>query len=235
MMTRRDPWVNMLRTTVAGLSAGVGGADAVTVLPFDAALGVPDAFARRIARNTQSVLLEESHLSKVIDPAGGSWYVEQPHRRAGPRGLGVVPGDRGRRRPGRRAALRPDRASRLAAHLAAPLTRTSPGAVNRSPVSASSRISPSPPVHRDPAPAPIGGGLPRVRRDDAYETLRSRSDAHLAASGDRPKVFLAALGPVATHTARVAFAANLFQAGGIETVAGARVGGRGVGGRGVHP
>ncbi|MZE69124.1 methylmalonyl-CoA mutase subunit beta, partial [Streptomyces sp. SID5789] len=77
MMTRRDPWVNMLRTTVAALAAGTGGADAVTVLPFDHALGLPDAFARRIARNTSTVLIEESHLTRVIDPAGGSWYVER--------------------------------------------------------------------------------------------------------------------------------------------------------------
>ncbi|NED80368.1 methylmalonyl-CoA mutase, partial [Streptomyces sp. SID11233] len=47
MMSRRDPWVNMPRTTLATLAAGVGGADAVTVLPFDHALGLPDAFARR--------------------------------------------------------------------------------------------------------------------------------------------------------------------------------------------
>lgn len=77
MMTRRDPWVNMLRTTLACLGAGVGGADSVTVLPFDHALGLPDAFARRIARNTSTILLEESHLARVIDPAGGSWYVER--------------------------------------------------------------------------------------------------------------------------------------------------------------
>ena len=77
MMTRRDPWVNMLRTTLACFGAGVGGADAVTVLPFDAAIGLPDAFARRIARNTHSILLEESKVAGVIDPAGGSWYVEQ--------------------------------------------------------------------------------------------------------------------------------------------------------------
>ncbi len=76
MMTRRDPWVNMLRTTVACFAAGVGGADAVTVAPFDAALGLPDAFARRIARNTQALLTEEGHLARVLDPAGGSWYVE---------------------------------------------------------------------------------------------------------------------------------------------------------------
>jgi methylmalonyl-CoA mutase len=77
MMTRRDPWVNMLRTTVACFAAGVGGADAVTVLPFDSALGRPDAFGRRIARNTQSILLEESFVANVIDPAGESWYVER--------------------------------------------------------------------------------------------------------------------------------------------------------------
>ncbi|MFC7573756.1 methylmalonyl-CoA mutase family protein [Klenkia terrae] len=76
MTTARDPWVNMLRTTVACFAAGVGGADAVTVQPFDAALGLPDAFARRIARNTQALLTEESHLGRVLDPAGGSWYVE---------------------------------------------------------------------------------------------------------------------------------------------------------------
>ncbi len=90
MMTRRDPWVNMLRTTVACFAAGVGGADAVTVQPFDSAIGLPDAFARRIARNTQSILLEESTVAGVIDPAGGSWYVERLHRRAGPCGLGGV-------------------------------------------------------------------------------------------------------------------------------------------------
>ncbi|WP_030043624.1 methylmalonyl-CoA mutase subunit beta [Streptomyces resistomycificus] len=77
MMSRRDPWVNMLRTTIATLAAGAGGADSVTVLPFDHALGLPDAFARRIARNTSTILIEESHLSRVIDPAGGAWYVER--------------------------------------------------------------------------------------------------------------------------------------------------------------
>jgi methylmalonyl-CoA mutase len=76
MMTRRDPWVNMLRTTVACFSAAVGGADAITVQPFDAALGLPAELGRRVARNTHVVLAEESNIAKVIDPAGGSWYVE---------------------------------------------------------------------------------------------------------------------------------------------------------------
>lgn len=76
VMTRHDPWVNLLRTTVACFAAGVGGAEAITVRPFTEALGEPDGFARRIARNTQLILLEESHLGTVVDPAGGSWYVE---------------------------------------------------------------------------------------------------------------------------------------------------------------
>ncbi len=76
MMSKRDPWVNMLRTTVAGFASAVGGAEAVTTQPFDAALGLPDGLSRRVARNTQIVLNEESSLSRVVDPAGGSWYIE---------------------------------------------------------------------------------------------------------------------------------------------------------------
>ena len=72
MTTRRDPWVNMLRTTVATFSAGLGGADSITVLPFTAALGLPDAFARRVARNTHLILIEEANLARVADPASGS-------------------------------------------------------------------------------------------------------------------------------------------------------------------
>ena len=81
MMSRRDPWVNMLRTTLAAFGAGVGGATSVTVLPFDASIpgglqSTSRSFADRIARNSQLLLLEESHLGHVVDPAGGSWYVE---------------------------------------------------------------------------------------------------------------------------------------------------------------
>jgi len=75
-MTRRDPQVNMLRATMAVVAAGLGGADAVTALPFTNALGLPDEFARRVARNTQLVLLDESSLAKVADPAAGSGGIE---------------------------------------------------------------------------------------------------------------------------------------------------------------
>ncbi|MFE9680380.1 methylmalonyl-CoA mutase family protein [Streptomyces sp. NPDC002701] len=216
MMSRRDPYVNMLRTTIATLAAGVGGADAVTVLPFDHALGLPDAFARRIARNTSTILMEESHLARVIDPAGGSWYVERLTDELAHaaweffqhiEGLG-----------GQAAALR---SGRLGQDLARTWeARSAKLAKRREPITGVSefpnlteRI-----VEREPAPEPPSGGLPKVRRDEAYEELRARSDAHLAATGSRPRVYLATIGPAAAHTARTSFAANLFQAGGIEPV-----------------
>jgi methylmalonyl-CoA mutase len=76
MATRYDPWVNLLRTTVAAFAAGVGGADAVTVLPLDIRLGVPDAFGRRMARNVSALLIEESDVAAVDDPAAGAYAIE---------------------------------------------------------------------------------------------------------------------------------------------------------------
>lgn len=76
MMARLDPYTNILRATAAMFGAGLGGTDTFTVLPFSIAQGLPDAFARRMARNTQLILLEESHLWRVADPASGSGYVE---------------------------------------------------------------------------------------------------------------------------------------------------------------
>ncbi|GAA0449412.1 methylmalonyl-CoA mutase family protein [Streptomyces olivaceiscleroticus] len=216
MMTRRDPWVNMLRTTVATLAAGVAGADAVTVLPFDHALGLPDAFARRIARNTSSILIEESHLSRVIDPAGGSWYVERLTDELAHAAWDVF--QEIERAGGQAAALRSGMVGERLAETWA--QRSAKLAKRREPLTGVSEFPylAEKPVVREPAPEPPSGGLPRVRRDEAYEALRARSDAHLAATGSRPRIFLAALGPAAAHTARLTFAANLFQAGGIEPV-----------------
>ncbi|MFJ8820008.1 methylmalonyl-CoA mutase family protein [Amycolatopsis thermoflava] len=215
MFTRRDPWVNMLRTTVACFAAGVGGADAVTVLPFDFAIGLPDTFSRRIARNTQSILLEESKLSGVIDPAGGSWYVENltdALANAAWREFTEI-----ERQGGIEAVLD---SGALAARLAETWeARQKRLATRKDPITGVSEFPDlhEKPVERTPAPSVVDeGGLPRVRYAQAYEELRDRSDAHLAETGERPKVFLATLGPVAAHTARATFASNLLQAGGIE-------------------
>ncbi|MGW3342402.1 methylmalonyl-CoA mutase family protein [Nonomuraea rubra] len=212
MMTARDPWVNMLRTTVACFAAGVGGAEAVTVQPFDACLGLPDGFSRRIARNTQSLLLEESGLGRVIDPAGGSWYVErrtadlaeaawaffQEIEAAG--GIVAAAG----RVCERIAATRARRADDIA-HRRLPITG----------VSEYPDIHEKPVSRRKAAPDPSGSGgaLPKVRYAEPFERLRDLADAQ----PERPTVFLATIGPLAAHTARTAFAANLFQAGGLAT------------------
>jgi methylmalonyl-CoA mutase len=220
MTTQRDPWVNLLRTTVACFAAGVGGADAVTVQPFDAALGLPDSFSRRIARNTQSLLVEEGHLARVLDPAGGSWYVEAltdslaraawdwftEIERAG--GL-VAALDSGLVRD-RIAAAWDERAKRVA-------TRTD--AITG--VSEFPNLAEKLPSREPLAWQPPSGGLPRVRAAQEFEELRDAADA----AAERPKVYLATLGPVARHTARAAFAGNLFQAGGLETPSGDGVAG----------
>ena len=80
MLAARDPWPNLLRLTAAGFAGAVGGADAVVLDGFTRAEGRPDAFARRQARNTQLVLMEEAHLGRVDDPAAGSWYLDQRTR-----------------------------------------------------------------------------------------------------------------------------------------------------------
>ena len=216
MLTRRDPWVNMLRTTVACFGAGVGGADAVTVLPFDAAIGRPDAFSARIARNTHAVLLEESKLAGVVDPAGGSWYVEKltdDLAHAAWAEFTAIEGAGG---------LVDELASgALAGRLAETWEKRSKRiATRRDPLTGVSEFPnlTEKPVVRPPAESPVDGGLPRHRYAEGFEALRDASDAYLASHGERPKIFLATLGPVAAHTARAGFAANLFQAGGIEAV-----------------
>jgi methylmalonyl-CoA mutase len=214
MMTQRDPWVNMLRTTIGCFAAAVGGAEAITVLPFDAALGLPDDFARRIARNTQAILHDESSLARVIDAAGGSWYIESLTDQlaekawstftAIERGGGAPAALDGGTIAGLLATTRDARAADIA-HRRAPITGVSEFA-----------FIAEPPVVRDPAPTPPNGGLPRIRYAQDFERLRDRSDA----APTRPTVFLAALGPVAAHAARVGFAGNLFQAAGIQPVVG---------------
>ena len=216
MLTQRDPWVNMLRATVACFAAGVGGADAVTVLPFDAAIGRPDAFSARVARNTHAVLLEEAKLAGVADPAGGSWYVEKltddlahaawAEFTAIEAAGGIEAELASGALAGRLAETWEKRSKRLATRRD-PLTGVSefPNLGEKA-------------VDREPSPSTVDGGLPRHRYAEAFEALRDASDAYLAAHGERPKIFLATLGPVAAHTARAGFAANLFAAGGIEPV-----------------
>jgi methylmalonyl-CoA mutase len=221
MMTRRDPWVNVLRTTIATFAAGLGGADSVTVLPFTAALGLPDAFARRLARNTQLILLEESNLARVADPAAGSGGIEALTQQlcgaAWPFFQEIESAG------GAHAAL----ASGLVARKVAAIRHEREAAVarGREPITGTSEF---PDIHELPvavlAPAQAqdtpadGNVLPEVRLAEPFEQLRDTADAHAAETGARPKVFLASLGTASDFTTRTTFAKNFFEAGGIEAV-----------------
>jgi methylmalonyl-CoA mutase len=214
MLTKRDPWVNMLRTTIACFAAAVGGAEAITVLPFDSAIGVSDDFARRIARNTQAVLHDESSLARVIDPAGGSFYVERLTQQLADAAWEKFTAIE--REGGALAALRSGHIPDLLARTAA--VRREAIAHRRDAITGVSEFAfvAEPQVVRPPAPpGPDAGLLPVLRYAQDFELLRDRSDAHLESTGSRPKILLAGLGPVAAHSARMAFASNLFQAGGI--------------------
>jgi methylmalonyl-CoA mutase len=215
MLTRRDPWVNMLRTTIGCFAAAVGGADAITVLPFDAALGLPDDFARRIARNTSAILHDESSLARVSDAAGGSGYVETLTAQlaqtawdeftALERAGGALAALDSGRIPELIARSRDARADDIA-HRRFPITGVSEYA-----------LPDEAPLPRQAAPAaPSGGPLTPVRYAEEFEALRDRAEA----ADPRPAVFLAALGPFAAHSARVGFATNLFNAGGLRVMVG---------------
>jgi methylmalonyl-CoA mutase len=220
MMTQRDPWVNMLRGTVAAFGAGVGGADTVLVLPFDVAIpggfpGVASGFARRIARNTQLLLLEESHVGRVLDPAGGSWYVEDLTEQLARRAWQQFQATEERAAGGGFAGARDyivERIADVAARRAGDIAhrRTAITGVNEYPNLEEPPLTQGEPQQHSPS---------AVRRYAAeFEALRDRSDAFLARTGSRPKALLLPLGPLAEHNIRVTFAANLLASGGIEAI-----------------
>lgn len=213
MMTRRDPWVNMLRTTLAAFGAGVGGADSVLVLPFDAAIdgGMPNtarSFARRMARNTQLLLLEESHVGRVLDPGGGAWLIEDLTQR-----LAETAWEHFQDIESRGGFV--DARDHVADEIArVGLSRNDDIAHRRTAITG---INEYPNLAE--APLPASESAPGVARYAAsFEALRDRSDAHLAATGSRPTALLLPLGPLAEHNIRTTFAANLLASGGVHTL-----------------
>jgi methylmalonyl-CoA mutase len=226
MLTQRDPYVNMLRATMATFSAGLAGANAITVLPHTLPLGLPDGFARRVARNTQLLLLEESNLAKVSDPAAGSggiealtselcsaaWALFQETEKAG--GIfaalqqGLIQDKVAATRKARAANIAKRRDVLTGASEFPNLHETAVKVLDATPV----------------VLAPYGeekfrfAALAPIRLAEPFEALRDKSDAKLKASGARPKVFLANLGTAADFTARATFAKSFFEAGGIEAI-----------------
>lgn len=216
MQTKRDPWTNILRATCACFGAAAGGADIITILPFTSALGLADENARRIARNTQLILHEESHLGRVTDPAGGAWAMEalaedlaqaawplvQEIERAGglPAALeqGLVQGWVAQTRAARTRDIAKRKTQLIGINIYANLDEVLPTTPAGAPVTA-------------PA-SPKAGAIAPMRLAQDFEALRDRADLL------DPKIFLANLGTLARFSARAGFARNAFEAGGIRAL-----------------
>lgn len=226
MLTQRDAYVNMLRATMATFSAGLAGANAITVLPHTLALGLPDDFARRAARNTQLVLLEESNLAKVSDPAAGSggiemltqqlceaaWALFQEIEQAG----GIFAALEQNLIQRKVAAVRAERETNIAKRKEVLTGASEFPNLHEAPTA----VLDAKPI----ALAPYGEAkfkfdpLPPIRLAMPFEALRDKSDAVLKSSGARPTIFLANLGTPADFTARASFAKSFFETGGIEAI-----------------
>ncbi|MDJ0513845.1 MAG: methylmalonyl-CoA mutase family protein [Methyloceanibacter sp.] len=224
MMTKRHAQANIIRGTIATLAAAVGGANAVTVLPYTAALGLAEDFARRVARNTQTVLLEESNLYRVADPAAGSgalealtndlcteaWRLFQKFDEAG--GVlnvlesGLFQDAVAETRMRREIAMAKRKESLIGTSEFADLGEDDLEVMD---------VAPSPVETAAQTVKP----LTPIRLGAPFEALRVRSDVLLAKTGTRPRIFLACLGRPADFNVRASFAKSLFEAGGIEAIA----------------
>ncbi|WP_300393565.1 methylmalonyl-CoA mutase family protein [Henriciella sp.] len=240
MLTRYDAWVNMLRNTAACFAASVGGADVVTVRAFNEALGVPEELGRRTARNTQIIAMEESGLGRIADPAGGAWFEEtlatdlaedawkefQQIESEGGLAESLAAGKFQSRIKG----VRDDRYKAIAKRKI-PVTGVSEFPLieeDGAPIADVTYASKATRVSNEGIKSFLKD-LPDRSGDDTtaealepihlardFEALRDRAAAHEEKTGKRPAIFIATLGPLAEHNARVDFARNLFAAGGIE-------------------
>ena len=230
MLSALDPWVNMLRLTAACFGAATGGADAIVLDEFSQPLGRPTAFARRQSRNTQLVLMEESHLGKVADPAAGSWYLETLSRQLTEAGWAAM--QRIEAAGGAAKALESGLIAEMVAGARtareADLAKRKAGLIGTTEFAdlAEAGVELD---HVDPRPfakalPPSPSGLTRGRCEPLapwrasapFEALRKRA----AALGARPTAYLATLGAPAEYAARTGFARNLMAVGGIAAEAG---------------
>ena len=197
-----DPWVNILRATSAAMGAGIAGVDMLTIAPCTATSATDNTLTRRIARNTQIILQEESHIGHVADAAGGSWYIESLTTQLAEAAWAEF-----------QKIEAAGGINQAQAHIDAALTEA------RAAFDAAidSRAMPLVGVSEFPnlEEAPLAtGGDNGYRLSAAYEALRN------AAQKAKPKVFLATIGEMASYTPRANFAANIYAAGGLHAVSG---------------
>ncbi len=214
-LSRDDAYVNVLRATLSSFAAAAGGAEIQTVLPLDTVIGLPNELSRRIARNVQVLLAEESNVGRVNDPAGGSYYVENMTQQLSEKAWALF------------GTLDEQGMAQAVANgtVAAQLEETNQArskqlATRKIPLTGVSMFpnSHETPLERAPRPeAPELGGIVPIRDAAVFEDLRDRSTA-AASAGKAPKVLLACLGARRDFGAREGFTSNLYHVGGIQTV-----------------
>lgn len=200
-----DPWVNILRATAAGMGAGIAGVDLMTVAPCTASSATDNQLTRRIARNTQVILQEESHIGQVADAAGGSWYVEQLTRELAEAAWAefqAIEAEGG-------LAVAID-TGKVTAALAAQTEAYQADIDKR----ALPMVGVSEFPNIDEAPLEPSRNATGYRHAQGFEALRH------AAQKAKPKVFMACIGDMASYTPRANFATNLYNAGGLSAVMG---------------
>jgi methylmalonyl-CoA mutase len=226
MLAKRDPWVNLLRTTMACAAGAMGGADAILVFPFTWALGRPGSLARRIARNTHLVLSEEAGFGRVLDPAGGSWYVEKLTNELSGKAWGLFQQieAKGGMGPALSSGYIQDEIAKVAEARARKIAtgQLELTGVSAFPLLGGDNISAEP--HPLPLPADLNGAMARPLRferlAEPFERLRDAADIHQRRTGQPLRVFMASLGPQAEHGVRTTWVQNFLAAGGIDAPTG---------------
>ena len=224
MMTRLDPWVNMLRTTAACTGAALGGAQEITVLPFTWSLGQPDKFARRMARNCQIVLMEEAALGTVIDPTGGSAYADYLTDQLAQKSWEIF--QKTEKSGGMFKALQSGIIqSAIAETHQARAKNVALGKAEITGVSSFPNLKEAPvkvTPHQMPAAiedeAITVEPLPMRRESEPFELLRDAADAYATKNGDLPALFLANLGVLTDFNARANWASSFFSTGGLQAI-----------------
>lgn len=214
-LTQFDPWVNILRGTIVAFSGAVGGADSITVSPFDERIKVPDSLSQRVARNTGLILDEESHLGFVDDPLAGSYAIENLTYEMAKKSWELM--------------QKIEAEGGIINYVSSGKMKEDINAINeqrnlnvakrRNPITG---VSEFPFLNEDLSTQmeslKSDLNFPPLHNAEQYEALRRKSNSFLKTHGVRPTVVMATLGPIAKHVARSTFTQNFFAAGGLNTI-----------------
>lgn len=228
--TMYDPYVNMLRTTTEAMSAAIGQADIITVLPFDLTYQDPDEFSMRIARNQQIILKEESNLNKVADPAAGSYYIENLTASLAESAwkLFLEVEEKGGMLEAIKQGFIQDQVAHSARIKADDIAnrRTLVLGTNQHPNTGENMLekiqmeedSFDETIESEPYRQPAFRTLEIFRASDAFEDLRLATEIWEDAGNKRPAVFMLTIGNVAMRKARASFSAGFFGCAGYKII-----------------